>query len=78
MDLHLPETLDVMLIAGGNPVISKQYFGQNPGMRLKELVRCGTKLIVIDPRRSETARQASVHLQPIPGQNAVIAAAPFR
>lgn len=69
-----PETLDVMLIAGGNPVISKQYFGQNPGMRLKELVRRGTKLIVIDPRRSETARRATVHLQPIPGQDAVIAA----
>jgi anaerobic selenocysteine-containing dehydrogenase len=69
-----PETLDVMLIAGGNPVISKQYFGQNPGMRLKELVRRGTSLIVIDPRRSETARRAAVHLQPIPGQDAVIAA----
>ncbi len=69
-----PETLDVMLIAGGNPVISKQYFGQNPGMRLKELVRRGTKLIVIDPRRSETARRAAVHLQPIPGEDAVIAA----
>jgi anaerobic selenocysteine-containing dehydrogenase len=69
-----PETLDVMLIAGGNPVISKQYLGQNPGMRLKELVRGGTRLIVIDPRRSETARRAAVHLQPIPGQDAVIAA----
>ena len=69
-----PETLDVMLIAGGNPVISKQYFGQNPGMRLKELVRRGTKLIVIDPRRSETAKRADVHLQPIPGEDAVIAA----
>jgi anaerobic selenocysteine-containing dehydrogenase len=69
-----PETLDVMLIAGGNPVISKQYFGQNPGMRLKELVRRGTALIVIDPRRTETARRATIHLQPIPGQDAVIAA----
>ena len=69
-----PETLDVMLIAGGNPVISKQYFGQNPGMRLKELVKRGTQLIVIDPRRTETARRAAIHLQPIPGEDAVIAA----
>lgn len=69
-----PETLDVMLIAGGNPVISKQYFGQNPGMRLKELVQRGTALIVIDPRRTETARRAAIHLQPIPGEDAVIAA----
>jgi len=69
-----PETLDVFLIAGGNPVISKQYFGQNPGMRLKQLVKGGCKLIVIDPRRSETARRAHIHLQPIPGQDEVIAA----
>lgn len=69
-----PETLDVFLIAGGNPVISKQYFGQNPGMRLKQLVKDGCKLIVIDPRRSETARRAHIHLQPIPGQDEVIAA----
>jgi anaerobic selenocysteine-containing dehydrogenase len=69
-----PESLDVFLITGGNPVISKQYFGQNPGMRLKELVRRGTKLIVIDPRRTETARRAAIHLQPIPGEDATIAA----
>jgi anaerobic selenocysteine-containing dehydrogenase len=69
-----PESLDVFLITGGNPVISKQYFGQNPGTRLKELVRRGTKLIVIDPRRTETARRATIHLQPIPGEDSTIAA----
>ena len=69
-----PESLDVMLITGGNPVISKQYFGQNPGTRLKELTRRGTQLIVIDPRRTETARRATLHLQPIPGEDASIAA----
>jgi anaerobic selenocysteine-containing dehydrogenase len=69
-----PESLDVLLITGGNPVISKQYFGQNPGTRLKELTRRGTRLIVIDPRRTETARRATLHLQPIPGEDATIAA----
>lgn len=69
-----PDSLDVFLITGGNPVISKQYFGQNPGMQLKDLVRRGTKLIVIDPRRTETARRATIHLQPIPGEDATIAA----
>ena len=69
-----PDSLDVFLITGGNPVISKQYFGQNPGTQLKDLVRRGTKLIVIDPRRTETARRATVHLQPIPGEDATIAA----
>src|SRR5580698_3504173 len=71
-----PESLDVLLITGGNPVISKQYFGQNPGTRLKELTRRGTQLIVIDPRRTETARRATLHLQPIPGEDASIAAGP--
>jgi anaerobic selenocysteine-containing dehydrogenase len=68
------DSLDVFLITGGNPVISKQYFGQNPGMQLKDLVRRGTKLIVIDPRKTESARRATVHLQPIPGEDATIAA----
>jgi anaerobic selenocysteine-containing dehydrogenase len=68
------DSLDVFLIMGGNPVISKQYFGQNPGTQLKELTRRGTKLIVIDPRRTETARRATVHLQPIPGEDTTIAA----
>ena len=69
-----PDTLDLFLITGGNPVISKQYFGQNPGMQLKDMMRAGAKMIVIDPRRSETTRRATIHLQPIPGEDATIAA----
>jgi len=69
-----PETLDVFLIAGSNPVISKQWFGQNPGTQLKSLARAGTKLIVIDPRRSETARRADIHLQAIPGEDPTVIA----
>jgi anaerobic selenocysteine-containing dehydrogenase len=69
-----PDTLDLFLITGGNPVISKQYFGQNPGMQIKDMMRAGAKMIVIDPRRTETARRATIHLQPIPGEDATIAA----
>lgn len=69
-----PETLDVFLIAGSNPVISKQWFGQNPGAQLKSLARAGTRLIVIDPRRSETARRADIHLQAIPGEDPAVIA----
>jgi anaerobic selenocysteine-containing dehydrogenase len=68
------DSLDVLLMTGTNPIISKQYFGQNPGMQLKRLIRRGTKLIVIDPRRTETARRATIHLKPIPGEDATIAA----
>jgi anaerobic selenocysteine-containing dehydrogenase len=69
-----PEELDVFLLVGGNPIISKQYFPQNPGQQLKRLIRKGMKLIVIDPRRTETARRAAVHLQCIPGEDPTILA----
>ena len=69
-----PKDWDVFLLIGGNPIISKQYFGQNPGEQLKALEQRGTKLIVIDPRRTETAKRADVHLQAIPGQDPTILA----
>lgn len=69
-----PDTLDVFMLFGGNPVISKQYFAQHPGNQLKKLTNSGMKLIVIDPRRTETARRAAVHLQCIPGEDPTIIA----
>jgi len=69
-----PEAWEVFLLVGGNPIISKQYFGQNPGDQLKALIKNGTQLIVIDPRRTETARKAHVHLQCIPGEDPTIIA----
>ena len=38
------------------------------------MIKNGTKLIVIDPRRTETARKAHVHLQCIPGEDPTIIA----
>lgn len=69
-----PESWDAFLIVGGNPMNSKQYLPQNPGMLIKELRRKGTKFVVIDPRRTETARFADVHLQPYPGEDPTILA----
>ncbi len=69
-----PENWEVFLLIGGNPIISKQYFGQNPGHQLKAFLKTGAKLIVIDPRRTETARKAHVHLQSIPGEDPAILA----
>ena len=65
---------DAFLFAGTNPVISKQFLAENPAKRLARAVERGTKVIVIDPRRTETARWAHVHLQARPGQDAVVMA----
>ena len=75
------EDLDVMLIAGNNPVVSHLGYPLAPmpmadSLRwIKESRRRGAKLIVIDPRRTETARQADLFLQIRPGQDAVLFAA---
>ncbi len=56
---------------GGVPTI-------NPNWHLTRAVKRGIKMIVIDPRRSETARKAEIHLQPVPGQDASIVAGMVR
>jgi anaerobic selenocysteine-containing dehydrogenase len=65
---------DVYLFAGTNPVISKQFLSENPARRLSRAAERGAKIIVVDPRRTETARWAEVHLQTRPGQDAVVLA----
>lgn len=70
------ETADTWLIVGANPVIAKSNGApmNNPGQRLKEAVERGMKLIVIDPRRTETAKRAHVHLQLRPGEDPTLLA----
>ena len=68
------DEVDAFLFAGTNPVISKQFLAENPARRLARAVERGTKVIVLDPRRTETARRAHVHLQVRPGQDAVVMA----
>jgi anaerobic selenocysteine-containing dehydrogenase len=71
------DSSDVWMLVGANPVISKSngvpY--NNPGNRLKEAVKRGMKLIVVDPRRTETAKRAHIHLQARPGEDPTILAA---
>jgi len=70
------ETSDTWIMVGANPVIAKSNGGplNNPGTRLKEAQQRGMQLIVIDPRRTETAKRAAVHLQLRPGTDAVLLA----
>lgn len=73
---HAFESADVWLLSGLNPLISKSAGipSQNPGRQLKNALDRGLKLIVIDPRRSETARRAHIHLQPRPGEDPTLMA----
>ena len=72
---------DVLMIFGGNPLLSVASNGfdfRNPTKRLKEAKARGLKLIVIDPRLTETARHADVFLQPRPGEDITVAAGLLR
>ena len=64
------------LLVGMNPVISKANGVpfNNPAQRLKEEVGRGMKLIVVDPRKTETANRAAIHIQPRPGEDPSILA----
>lgn len=67
---------DVMLLVGTNPMVSVNppFETRNPVKRMKEARARGMALIVIDPRRSETATFADVHLQPLPGEDPTVIA----
>ena len=70
------DSSDVCLQFGGNPVLSK--WGAippfNPAKRLRDARLRGMKLIVVDPRRTETSGAADIHLQCRPGKDPVILA----
>ncbi|MEU1246752.1 molybdopterin oxidoreductase family protein [Micromonospora arida] len=60
---------DTLLLVGANPAETMP-----PLVRwLTEQRRNGGKLIVIDPRVTATARQADLHLQPLPGTDLAVA-----
>jgi anaerobic selenocysteine-containing dehydrogenase len=66
---------DVALLIGANPLISFQGLPNgNPGDFLPQARKRGMELIVIDPRRSDTAKRASLFLQPKPGEDVTILA----
>jgi anaerobic selenocysteine-containing dehydrogenase len=75
------EVCDVAMIIGCNPLISHSGGGlllSAPVKRLKQAKARGMKLIVIDPRRTETAQYADLFIQPVPGEDSSIAAGILR
>lgn len=73
--------MDVALMFGTNPLISHSSLGfltADPVKRLKDARARGFKLVTVDPRMSETASQADLALQPLPGWDPAICAAMIR
>jgi formate dehydrogenase major subunit len=59
---------DCILLVGANPTEAHPVVGA----RLKQVLRQGARLVVIDPRRTELAEIADVHLAGRPGSNVAV------
>ena len=74
--LHTPvpdlARCDYLLILGANPLVSNGSLMTAPGIkkRLRALRTRGGQIVVVDPRRSETAEIADLHLAIRPGGDA--------
>jgi anaerobic selenocysteine-containing dehydrogenase len=73
-------TAETWLFIGTNPAISGLggVPTVNPNWHLTRALKRGIQLVVIDPRRTETASKARIHLQPVPGEDAAILAGMVR
>ena len=77
------ESADVVMMIGNNPLISSfSPQGTIPAFsaadKLRNAKRRGLRLICIDPRFTELAKQADLHLQPIPGEDPSLLAGMLR
>jgi len=74
-DFDSVEDSDVMMVIGANPSAAHPVFAS----RMKKRLRAGAKLIVLDPRRTETVRsvhiEADYHLPLKPGTNVAVVTA---
>jgi anaerobic selenocysteine-containing dehydrogenase len=77
------ESADVVMMIGNNPLVSSfspqgTIPGFSPADKLRTAKRRGLRLICIDPRYTELAKQADLHLQPIPGEDPTLLAGMLR
>ena len=75
MLLPIPDVdrTDFMLLIGANPLVSNGSIMAAPGIkqRLEGIRKRGGKVVVVDPRRSETGRLADEHVFIQPGTDAL-------
>ena len=76
---HSFESADAILVVGNNPLVSvfSPYGGIpafSPSKSLRDAKKRGLKMIVIDPRRTESARYADIHLAVKPGEDPTLLA----
>jgi anaerobic selenocysteine-containing dehydrogenase len=74
---------DVLMALGYNPMVSSYgpvggLQGTNPFTVLRRRKQEGLKLVVVDPRHTELATQADIHLQIQPGEDATLLAGMIR
>ena len=75
------ENGDVHMLIGTNPLVAHATVGSlmnDPVKRMKALKARGLKLIVIDPRQTETAQFADIFIQPYPGEDPTLLAGMLR
>ena len=77
--MHTFAEADVAFFIGNNPIVS--HYGPpgglppfSPSRRLRDALEGGLKLIVADPRESDVAKQAHLHLPVRPGEDPALLA----
>ncbi len=71
------EHVRFLMVLGGNPAVSQMSFVNAPNAirKLKAITKRGGRVVIVDPRRSETAEQVGEHLPIRPGTDAYLLAA---
>jgi len=71
------DNAEVAMFVASNPLASHfmSMPQSSPAKRLGDAQRRGLKLIVVDPRKTDVARRADIHLQVKPGEDAALLAA---
>lgn len=77
---HAFDSAKVIMLIGQNPMVSGQYQHGGPPYpsNLHEARKRGLKVIVVDPRETEQAKQSDLHLQIIPGEDPTLMAGLLR